>query len=289
MDIAIKLPRLLAKEGRVGRAYPLHAINNIRTPSCGCVDVLSGFGTTMSEDRLNVLTDFQHQVRSAFNWDYQDDLTSATEMADAFSKQPPYGVKKWSDSNRTQSLDIICKELKDADCVKILGAAVKQQDVENFKQENFAIIASDGAVGVIDDFENLICIVSDLDGGLHLDKAAKNGQRFIIHAHGDNISRWKKCLDTWSCFPSPPEIILSNQVDEKLEGMHNFGGFTDGDRAVCFALWAGVDISKIELVGFSTGHIGEWSGTTNTELKFDKLSWMKKILAFLNLDHQIKM
>ena len=70
--------------------------------------------------------------------------------------------------------------------------------------------------------------------------------------------------------------------------MYNFGGFTDGDRAICFALWAGVDVSNISLIGFSTQKIGEWSGTTNQETKVKKLSWMRKVLTFLGLESQIK-
>ena len=69
--------------------------------------------------------------------------------------------------------------------------------------------------------------------------------------------------------------------------MMNFGGFTDGDRALCFAIWAGVKVENIELLGFSTKKIGHWSGMTNREKKLKKLVWMEKIVSMFNLDNQI--
>ena len=50
--------------------------------------------------------------------------------------------------------------------------------------------------------------------------------------------------------------------------MYYFGGFTDGDRAVCLAINLGVPISCVSLLGFSTTEIGEWSGQTNPERKW---------------------
>ena len=69
--------------------------------------------------------------------------------------------------------------------------------------------------------------------------------------------------------------------------MHNFGGFTDGDRAVCLAINLGVPIKKISLLGFSTTEIGEWSGQTNPERKMEKLDWMLKILQIIGLEQQV--
>ena len=242
----------------------------------------------MPGSRLQRLIGFQDDVRLSFGWDYSEDFDSAKSMEEAFKEDFPYGVENWSLDSRNRCLQEICKEIATCDRLVIIGAAVEQQQLSEIDLQNTAVIAADGSVGAMLDFKSLTCIVSDLDGGEHIDFAASRSQRFVIHAHGDNILRWQKALNNWSNFSNPPNLVLSHQTNEILQGMHNFGGFTDGDRAVCFALWAGVEKEKIELVGFSTQKVGVWSGTTNPETKMKKLSWMKKILGFLNLESQIK-
>ena len=242
----------------------------------------------MPGSRLQRLIGFQDDVRLSFGWDYSDDFDSAKSMEGAFKEDFPYGVENWSLDSRNRCLQEICKEIATCDKLVIIGAAVEQQQLSEIDFQNTAVIAADGSVGAMLDFKSLTCIVSDLDGGEHIDFAASRNQRFVIHAHGDNISRWQKVLNNWSTFSNPPSLVLSHQTNEIFQGMHNFGGFTDGDRAVCFALWAGVEEEKIELVGFSTQKVGVWSGATNPETKMKKLSWMKRILGFLNLKTQIK-
>ena len=242
----------------------------------------------MPEGRLQRLIGFQDSVRTSFNWDYSDDLDSAMAMSEVFNQNTPYGLDSWNIDSRDRCLQEICEQLRNSNKVVIIGAAVEKKELENLELDNTAMIAADGSVGAVIDFEGLTCIVSDLDGGKHIDLAASKNQRFIIHAHGDNLSRWQKIIKQWSNYATPPEVILSHQTNEIIKGMYNFGGFTDGDRAICFALWAGVDVSNISLIGFSTQKIGEWSGTTNQKTKMKKLSWMRKVLAFLGLESQIK-
>jgi uncharacterized Rossmann fold enzyme len=64
--------------------------------------------------------------------------------------------------------------------------------------------------------------------------------------------------------------------------MHNPGGFTDGDRAVCIAFALGAD--EVELVGFSIDEVGIWSGVTDKKRKLMKLKWMNKVLKLLSLE-----
>ena len=241
----------------------------------------------MPEGRLQDLIDIQNEVRLAFGWEYADDFESANQMSLAFDHDVPFGNVDWNFQGRNETLQEICKVLMSSKKVVIIGAAAEKEMLEEINQEDVSIIAADGSVGALKGFQNLVCIVSDLDGGEHIDLAAINSQRFIIHAHGDNHKRWKNILTRWSKFPNPPKLVLSHQTNEQLIGMENFGGFTDGDRALCFAIWAGVKTQNIELIGFSTDKVGEWSGTTNQERKLKKLSWMKKIVSMLNLDSQI--
>ena len=60
--------------------------------------------------------------------------------------------------------------------------------------------------------------------------------------------------------------------------MHNPGGFTDGDRAVCFLVALGVEIGQISTIGTRTDLVGRWSGSTDDEAKMEKLVWMGRFL-----------
>jgi len=79
---------------------------------------------------------------------------------------------------------------------------------------------------------------------------------------------------------------LTHQTDANLEGMHNPGGFTDGDRALCFVAWLGVPLERIIMVGYDSTRLGRWSGITQPERKLEKLTWMdivvEKVMRALN-------
>ena len=44
---------------------------------------------------------------------------------------------------------------------------------------------------------------------------------------------------------TPPHLTLTHQANVELEGMHNPGGFTDGDRALCFIHALGVRSKRL--------------------------------------------
>ena len=106
--------------------------------------------------------------------------------------------------------------------------------------------------------------------------AAERGIPFVLHAHGDNIDNWAELLDVLHFNGTP--LILTHQTPEHILGMHNPGGFTDGDRAVCLALSMNVSPNQITLRGFRTDIIGRWTGATIPDQKMRKLEWMKRIL-----------
>ncbi|DAC60921.1 MAG TPA: hypothetical protein D7I03_01430 [Candidatus Poseidoniales archaeon] len=241
----------------------------------------------MADNIFAELVEIQNKVRDYFGWDYQDDFLSATSISQAFNSSAPFNITNWSPKNRQANLAALKEKLLAASKVVIVGASVKENDFANFDFENSIVIAADGSVGGVVGMVNLACVVTDFDGNPHLDKVAKEGVTFVAHAHGDNTKRWRKSLDRWSCLESPPNLILTHQVTESIDGVHNFGGFTDGDRAVCLAINLGVPINKITLLGFSTTEIGKWSGQTNPERKMEKLDWMLKILQIIGLEQQV--
>ena len=142
-------------------------------------------------------------------------------------------------------------------------------------------IAADGATSAL--LKNEIMpdiIVTDLDGNA-LDQIRANSQRslVIIHAHGDNIDKLKKYVPKFK-----GALIGTTQTNpESYENIHNFGGFTDGDRAIFLA--DHFNAKDIYLLGFDFGNeIGEYSFAKNKDrtLKLKKLQWCKHLIESLN-------
>jgi len=113
-------------------------------------------------------------------------------------------------------------------------------------------------------------VFTDLDGdiGPQLEASSKGAVTFI-HAHGDNqdlITRYA------GLFKGP--VVLTTQSVPELT-VFNYGGFTDGDRAYCFARHFGAD--DIRLVGFDYDNPMPKEGT-DSEIKKHKLAWAKRII-----------
>ena len=68
--------------------------------------------------------------------------------------------------------------------------------------------------------------------------------------------------------------------------MHNFGGFTDGDRAVCLAINLGVPIKKITLLGFSTTRLGNGL-VKQTQKKNGKIRLDVENFTIIGLEQQV--
>jgi uncharacterized Rossmann fold enzyme len=67
--------------------------------------------------------------------------------------------------------------------------------------------------------------------------------------------------------------------------MYNPGGFTDGDRALCFIESLGRSLEDTECLGFRTDAVGPWSGVTNRKRKMEKLEWMRESMRRLGVEH----
>lgn len=137
-------------------------------------------------------------------------------------------------------------------------------------------IVADGAVKAL--IENKIIpdiLVSDLDGDENsLKKIGKSNTIMVIHAHGDNINRlelvsnFKNCIGTTETRP--------------FGKIHNFGGFTDGDR--CVFLARHFKAKRIILFGMDFGNkIGKYSKTKiqSKKIKIKKLRRGRKLLEWL--------
>ncbi|MCS7116539.1 MAG: DUF115 domain-containing protein [Nitrososphaerota archaeon] len=140
------------------------------------------------------------------------------------------------------------------------------------------VISADGATTAllsIDKIPNIV--VSDLDGRISdLIEANRRGAYMVIHAHGDNIPAIEKYV------PMLDRVLGTTQAEPRPH-VYNFGGFTDGDRAVFLAVE--FDAKVIGLAGMDLGNeIGEYSKpiVKSYEIKLMKLKFCKELLEWLS-------
>jgi uncharacterized Rossmann fold enzyme len=114
-------------------------------------------------------------------------------------------------------------------------------------------------------------IVTDLDG---IDEYAidlnRTGTILVVHAHGDNIAR----LYAWIPRIKGPLIITTQ--GRPFLNIRNYGGFTDGDRAVFMAKECGA--SRISIIGF------DCDDPDVLPMKKGKLNWARRLLAMIGYD-----
>ncbi len=163
--------------------------------------------------------------------------------------------------------------------VCVYGSGQSLEEVEDFSR--CAKIAADGATsyllgkGIVPEV-----VVTDLDGRIEdLYKADRNGSIMVIHAHGDNIGKIKayargftRVIPTCQCRP--------------LGELQNFGGFTDGDRAVFLAVH--FKAREIALYGMDFGGVGKYSFSEDTSVKRKKLKWGKRLIDYLRQKGDVK-
>ena len=118
--------------------------------------------------------------------------------------------------------------------------------------------------------------VTDLDGDAELQKkASASGSVLVVHAHGDNLHLIKEHVKD---IKTPIMITTQSRPDITL---CNFGGFTDGDRAVCMARHFGA--KKITLIGFKFDEPA-YKPDTDMVMKKRKLRWAERIIFEMNPD-----
>jgi len=210
---------------------------------------------------------YYQEIRAEFGYSSEKDQEAARILSEMISKK---------------ALDpkILQKKIKGKNVIVIgAGPSLESKEALKYVKKNkkFVKIAADGAVQFL--IENKIkpdIVVTDLDGNpAFLQKAAKNGAVMVVHAHGDNTAMLKKLV------PKFKKLVGSTQV-MPVENVHNFGGFTDGDRSVFLAEEFGA--KKIVLVGMDFGNsIGKFSKkkVKNAELKKQKMEAGKRLLEML--------
>ena len=137
------------------------------------------------------------------------------------------------------------------------------------------IISADGATGELVKkgiFPDIF--TTDLDGNVEAQILANGkGAVAVIHAHGDNIQRLKDCV------PFFPGRITPTTQAKPFDKIYNFGGFTDGDRAVMIARHFGA--TRILLVGFDFVN-ARMQRNKDMDVKRRKLEWAHRLIYELN-------
>jgi len=170
---------------------------------------------------------------------------------------------------------IAAKEMLAGRSVVVCGnAPCLPLDIEQMhsKQERGAVfLAADGAVAVLLELGILPAIVvTDLDGPFPaIQRANQMGSIVVVHAHGDNLDALQRYV------PRLDRIIGTAQC-RPPQGLYNFGGFTDGDRAIFLAIELGA--RDIVLKGF------DFDDNSVTPRKKKKLAWAKRLIDMALLE-----
>jgi len=207
------------------------------------------------------------EILREFRYSRRKDTQSARVLSSILRTKFP--LKKLEEKIKNQTVFVIGA-----------GSSLNQSIPLLKKYKNITKIVADGATKAL--IENRIkfdIVVTDLDGDQKfLKKAGKENAIMIVHAHGDNIDKLYLASDFKYC--------LGTTEGKPFGNIHNFGGFTDGDRCVFLAKYFGA--KKIILFGMDFGtKIGRYSKNkiSNRTTKIRKLRRGKKLLEWLALQN----
>jgi len=203
------------------------------------------------------------EILQEFNFSRKKDTESARILNSILKRKFP--IKKLQKKIRNQTVFVVGAGSSLVSSIPILK-----------KYKNITKIVADGATRAL--IENKIrpdVVVTDLDGDPEfLKKASKGGAIMVVHSHGDNIEKLQLASEFRSCIGTTEGLPFGN--------IHNFGGFTDGDRCVFLARY--FMAKKIILFGMDFGpKIGRYSKIRvyDRRTKLRKLHRGKKLLEWL--------
>lgn len=170
-----------------------------------------------------------------FSFNREDDILSARYLNENISK-----------------FNLSHIDFKDKCVVFGAGPSIKKHISylkSNINLKEYTLIAADGTTKALLE-EDIIpdIIVTDLDGDMDsIITSNDNGSILFVHAHGDNMDKLHKYLNKL-------ERVVPTCQCKAFDKLENYGGFTDGDRAVHIAVFA-LGMKKIVLAGMDFGDI----------------------------------
>ena len=159
--------------------------------------------------------------------------------------------------------------------VTIFGGGPNLEDQIKKAEPRGTLISAGSATSVI--MKHSIrpeIFVTDLDGDVESEiEANREGAVGVILGHGDNLGSVRRYV------PMFPGCLIPTTHSAPHGHLRNYGGFTDGDRAVCLARQFGA--KKITLLGFDFSNPRMKEGT-DLSIKKRKLDWARRIIFELN-------
>ena len=202
-------------------------------------------------------------ILKEFRYSRKKDLEAAKVLNSILKKQFP--IKKLEKKIKNQTVFVVGAGSSLVSCMHVLK-----------KYKSITKIVADGATKAL--IENKIksdIVITDLDGDQRfLKKASKGNAIMVVHSHGDNIEKLPLASEFKSC--------IGTTEGRPFRKIHNFGGFTDGDRCVFLAKYFGA--KKIILFGMDFGtKIGRYSKEKiyDKHVKLKKLRRGKRLLEWL--------
>ncbi|MBQ6511692.1 6-hydroxymethylpterin diphosphokinase MptE-like protein [Methanobrevibacter sp.] len=197
-----------------------------------------------------------------------------------------FGFSREGDENSAKVLDEIlseegCLTLDDlsqivgfSDKFIVFGAgpSLKEHIIqlkENYDLKDYVLVSADGATTAL--IEEKIApdiVATDLDGNMDdILLANLKGANIAVHAHGDNLEQVVKYTSFFT------NVIGTTQA-QPVGNIYNFGGFTDGDRAIFLAVALGA--SEITLAGMDFGDVVTKYSRPNLESDLAEADEFKK-------------
>ena len=197
-----------------------------------------------------------------------------------------FGFSRENDEKSAKLLDEIlstegCLTLEDlkgfvdfSDKFIVFGAGPSLKEhvkflMENYDLKDYDLVAADGATTAL--VEERIApdiVATDLDGNLDdILLANFRGANVAIHAHGDNMDKIAKLTPFFTS-------VLGTTQAQPVGNLYNFGGFTDGDRAMFLAVALGAE--EITLAGMDFGDIVTRYSRPNIETEIAQADDFKK-------------
>ena len=193
------------------------------------------------------------QILADFGFDRSEDVASARILADLLH-------------GRAGALADLRGIISGRDVAVCGNAPSLASEIDSIMPEHL-VIAADGATTVL--MANRMIpdvIVTDLDGTIEdIISASEKGSFVVVHAHGDNIPAVRSVV---------PRLrgtrVLGTTQSEPFDDIHNFGGFSDGDRCVFLAKAFGA--ASVTLFGF------DYDDPAVNDVKKKKLGWAKRLI-----------
>ena len=225
------------------------------------------------------------EILNDFNFSKEDDVSTAEVLDKMLLDLDMLSLEKLSDkvhNNRKTDKFIVFGA----------GPSLKKNIIElkdNYDLNDYIMIAADGATTALVE-ERIVpdIVVTDLDGRIDDIFLVNNkDSAIVIHAHGNNLEEIVKYTPFF-------DDILGTTQAEPHGNLYNFGGFTDGDRAIFLAVELGA--SEILLAGMDFGDVvTQYSRPNNSnflqkadDIKKKKLEYAERLTDWIKENEDVE-